>query len=189
MTRIYSGFGSASIQSLMNAEIVDLGGFHVVRRSEDVPASIPALGAYHEVPEPSVTNPSPCFAAAETSIAPSMDAIERLVTTWQESIVELFGLLNEPFNSETEVTAWATNRTIEWLSFVISIRPDLHEPDVIPSGDGGIDIEWETDRYSLSLHIGASELQHESIYFENEGKHAGLLLNKPNLRELVEQLS
>jgi len=109
------------------------------------------------------------------------------VDKWENSIVQLYKFTNESSkDANTETPSQRAYRTaLIWMFEIYKLNPQISEPDIVVSGDGGVDIEWDLDDKFISLQIKREENGMDKIYFEHNGKYTAIEVSKQNLQTLL----
>lgn len=109
---------------------------------------------------------------------------------WRESFVQLFESLDRAqLNAELEpVTARAFRVALKALQMSYDASPNLSAPDVILSGDGGIDIEWSAKDKLVSVRIRKSDDARDRIYSQDSEDFGSVEFNEENLKSALSQL-
>ena len=126
----------------------------------------------------------------------SMNAVEDLITSftakWPTTAMQMTELLKEltdasHLSPKIEVTSKRSFlTTFLWVVLkVFSSYPDLPSPDIVPNGDGGIDIEWTLEDKFVSVQIHKSNPNNDRIYFKKAAGFSSLDLNIRNLLKLI----
>lgn len=120
--------------------------------------------------------------------------IDDLFDKWQDAVIQLMELRKEindashlnPSIEATSLRAYIT--TIGYLVKLFHKDRTLPCPDIVPSGDGGIDIEWTLDNKFVSVQIHKSNPKNDRIYFRlNGASFESVELNRENLSNLLRQ--
>lgn len=116
-----------------------------------------------------------------------------LKTSWGEAISQLQELHGELFDdSSLNPAIEATSRrafltALFWLVKTYSEDRSLPCPDIVPSGDGGIDIEWTFDDRFVSAQIHKSNPANDRIYFRFREGFQSTELKMGNLLSLLQK--
>ena len=101
---------------------------------------------------------------------------ERFIGSWPSAALQMVGLLKEVSSSTCQLSPSveptskrAYLATFGWLFRLFKSNEDLPCPDIVPSGDGGIDIEWTREKIFISVQIHKSRPQNDRIYFKRDG--------------------
>jgi len=111
----------------------------------------------------------------------------RFLDEWKTSLVQLYKFTNEPKEEmNTERPSQRAFRTaLIWLFEIYQSNPQISQPDIVVSGDGGIDIEWEFENKFISLQIKEKENGTDKIYVEQEGSYGSIEITKQNLQKIL----
>lgn len=116
-----------------------------------------------------------------------------LVSSWGEAISQLQDLHKELFDdSDLSPMIEATSKrafltTLFWIVKTFSNDKSLPCPDIVPSGNGGIDIEWTFEDRFVSAQIHKSNLANDKIYFRLSRGFESAELNLENLLNLLQK--
>ncbi len=120
------------------------------------------------------------------------DSIKRdFVESWKEALLQMGELTKEIFDaSDLNPMVEATSKrafltALFWLVNVFSNNKNLTCPDIVPSGEGGIDIEWTFEALFVSVQIHKSNPKNDRIYYKRDGSFKSTELNKENLLDLL----
>lgn len=110
-----------------------------------------------------------------------LKAFQRLFPSITSRLSEL--LLEEyPDDDFTPVDPHTVIRAFR-LFLRLSSHGDI--PRVVASGDGGIDLEWETDERFISVHLSPSDERFDRIYIENAQGYQNVPLAQTDLDQLL----
>ena len=118
---------------------------------------------------------------------------DELLSSWGEAISQIRELYKELFDSsELSPMVEATSKrafitSLFWVIKTFSEDESLPCPDILPSGDGGIDIEWTFDDRFVSVQIHKSNHVNDKIYFRRNNGFESAKLNVDNLLSLLQK--
>lgn len=118
---------------------------------------------------------------------------DNFVKKWQNAASQMMGLLKETsdsthLNPNVEATTKrAFLTTLLWLFRLFRKNEDLPGPDIVPNGDGGIDIEWTFANRFISVQIHKSNPNNDRIYYKKAEGFASVELNANNLLALLNE--
>lgn len=106
---------------------------------------------------------------------------------WETTLVQLYKFTNESeAETNTEKPSQRAYRTALILMFeVYQMIPGLSQPDVVVSGDGGVDIEWELEDKFVSLQIKKEENGTDKIYIEQGSEYGSTEVSTQNLHKFL----
>jgi len=118
---------------------------------------------------------------------PDIDLFGKFVDEWETSVVQLYKFTNEQKEkTNTERPSQRAFRTaLIWMFEIYRMDLQIPQPDVVVSGDGGIDIEWEFENKFISLQIKEEENGTDKIYVEREGEYGSTEVTKQNLQKIL----
>lgn len=111
----------------------------------------------------------------------------KFLDEWETTVVQLYKFTNES-KEETNTerpSQRAFRASLVWLFEIYQLNPQISQPDIVVSGDGGIDIEWEFENRFVSLQIKKEENGTDKIYVEQEDKYGSTEVTKQNLQKLL----
>ena len=104
--------------------------------------------------------------------AEAEDFYVEIISAWGNSFKQLSELEKE-LSDEVKlnpvikpITKRAFSNTVDLLVKLFYKDKTLLAPDIISSGDGGIDIEWETNSKVISIHIDSKSHKRDMIYYK-----------------------
>lgn len=100
----------------------------------------------------------------------SFDFIRRFIVAWNEPVTDLLSIWFESQNKETQpITERAFRLALSLMVYAFVSRQTMPPPDITLSGDGGVDIEWESDKMALTVHVRKSSERGDRVYLESNG--------------------
>lgn len=111
----------------------------------------------------------------------------KFLNEWETSLVQLYKYTNESreaINAE-KPSQRAFRTTLIWMFEIYQLNPQISQPDIVVSGDGGVDIEWEFEDKFVSLQIKKEEDGTDKIYTEQGGQYCSMDVTKQNLQKLL----
>ena len=116
---------------------------------------------------------------------------EKMLISWGDACIQVRELFRELYQ-ESEfapqikpTTKRAFTSVSGWLVQLFIADGSLSCPDVVPDGDGGVDIEWELDDQFVSVHIHNSNREQDKIYFKKNGEFHHSELTLENLLAVI----
>jgi hypothetical protein len=116
---------------------------------------------------------------------------EQFMKAWPEAGIQMVELLHEVkdpsrVNSAIEATSKrAFLTTFLWLFKAFIKSPGAPCPDVVPNGEGGIDVEWTIGDKLVSLQIHKSNPNNDRIFFKKDAGFSSTELTLVNLLNLL----
>ena len=121
---------------------------------------------------------------------PTFDFMRKLVMAWSDPLSEMVAMwVQRDSANPLPITERAYYLTLALMADTFANVPSMPPPEVTLSGDGGIDLEWESDIMSITIHVRCDSKQPDRIYCEVAGEHKSLDLTKDNYYECLGRLS
>jgi hypothetical protein len=136
---------------------------------------------YHRV----VTNPKVLSNDAVSDFLVELPDIEIFAEAWGTALADL---LEIPAKSLIAFTGDPVDYSV--VVRAISVMFEVYQgfctevPDVVNSGDGGVDIEWDFEESFVSIHISPSDPKFDRIYISNGGVSEHVIYS----REVLERI-
>lgn len=70
----------------------------------------------------------------------------------------------------------------KWLNEAFTVDLDLASPDIVPDGEGGLDIEWNLTDKLVSIHIDNSDETLNRIFVKNPEGYKSIPLTEANIK-------
>ena len=107
------------------------------------------------------------------------------VEIWPELAAELDG-----FATQSQIiTSRAKDFALGILGRIRALSPTIEPPELIPAGDGSVDIEWDVPGRFISIHVAAEDGGYQSIYQEVDGASSAVEYSRKALDEVLSYFS
>jgi hypothetical protein len=168
----FEGYISSSEAGSGTSPIIEYNLFHSLTLESKVSSSL----SEHEV--------------SEMNKEMNLDTRQEAIDKWFDAFVQLKETQKmENYSPDLELPSQSTvTRVIKWLYKAYDIASSLPAPDIVPDGTGELDIEWEMNGNSISIHIRADEAIKDIIYFQNDKSFESFSLNNENLKYVLKSL-
>lgn len=120
----------------------------------------------------------------------SANGSKDVYSIWEDSFVQLHQSLDTTeLNPELEpVSSRAFITSLKVLENAFKVAPDLPAPEMVFSGDGGIDIEWSNGAKLVSIRIRKLEQQEDRIYFQDGDNFGSINFTITGLKSVLSQI-
>ena len=116
-----------------------------------------------------------------------IELIGKFIEEWKTTLAQLHKFANEQKEEMNAVkpTQRAFRVTLLIMFEIYKVNPQLSQPDIVVSGDGGVDIEWELESEFISVQIKREENGTDKIYFEQDDEYGSTEVTKQNLERFL----
>lgn len=138
-------------------DVVYVDGVSYVRPA--TPSYNPAPFYGHAINRPAADADTAFFETSELSLT------RRLLNAWAKSFSDLASLVT----AGNVVTRRAAEWSVTFTTLIFMVNSNLPGPEIVISGDGAIDLEWTLNNRFISIHIGATDEDYETVYEDRDG--------------------
>lgn len=120
----------------------------------------------------------------EIKLNSETESFDEVAGKWSDSFIQLEAVQNiNNYNAEVELPSDETISTVtHWINEAFAVVPDSNAPDIVPDGEGGLDIEWALPGKFISIHIDHSDTDLNRIFVKQGPEFYSKSLIPQNLK-------